>query len=167
MSYSNLYSNPRVKATVPLLSLIILQEKITFIVEVKLLWNKEKEFELENEITFPNSDFALKIRDKRLMVDQGVCFEIIGNDTSYLIDSDMKSHSDNLISPIKFQYIKRKAPLLGYLFDCEEGSTEEKKEHDLTNQNITFQDLVDAFGTLQHHWSFDGDNKNDKNLIIT
>ncbi|KAF1755190.1 hypothetical protein GCK72_021759 [Caenorhabditis remanei] len=45
------------------------------------------------------------------------------------------------------EYLKRRAPLLGYMFE-----DEEKKEYEV--DNVDFADLVDAFGVFQHRWEF-------------
>lgn len=49
----------------------------------------------------------------------------------------------------KFQYVKRRCPLLGYLFE-----NEETKEYDVGD--VEFEDLVDIFGIFQNRWELEG-----------
>lgn len=91
-----------------------LQEKVTFLVELKLLSDVETTvFNWPSEVSFPRADYTLKVEDKMLKLDSA--------------------------------YLKRRNPLLGYLFE-----DEEKKEYVV--DNFQFEDLVDAFGILQHKW---------------
>uniref|UniRef100_A0A1I7V343 BTB domain-containing protein n=1 Tax=Caenorhabditis tropicalis TaxID=1561998 RepID=A0A1I7V343_9PELO len=48
------------------------------------------------------------------------------------------------------KYLKRRAPLLGYLFE-----DEEKKSYNL--DHVKFEDLVEAFGVFQHRWEISAD----------
>uniref|UniRef100_A0A8R1IQE7 BTB domain-containing protein n=1 Tax=Caenorhabditis japonica TaxID=281687 RepID=A0A8R1IQE7_CAEJA len=100
--------------------------KVTFSVELRLEWDKEVPFELGHEISFPNANFALKVGEDKLMVDQ--------------------------------EYLKRRVPLLAYMFD-----EEEKKEFAV--DDVDFQSLVDVFGALQHHWPFSADRLHQLILI--
>lgn len=47
-------------------------------------------------------------------------------------------------------YLKRRAPLLGYLFE-----DEENKQYAV--DNVNFEDLVDAFGVFHHRWELSAD----------
>ncbi|CAL2047747.1 unnamed protein product [Caenorhabditis brenneri] len=102
-----------------LMKIVENRDKVTFVVELKLLTDHEKSvFEWPKEISFPNADYGLLVGDRKLMVDSA--------------------------------YLKRRAPLLGYMFE-----DEEKKEYNV--ENVQFEDLVDAFGIFQHRWELPAD----------
>ncbi|CAA21618.2 BTB domain-containing protein [Caenorhabditis elegans] len=98
------------------------KEKMTFVVELKLLNDSEKKpekpFECEKEINFPGGDFILKSGNRKLKINSA--------------------------------YVKRRCPLLGYLFE-----NEETKEYDVGD--VEFEDLVDIFGIFQNRWELEAD----------
>lgn len=102
-----------------LMKIVENRDKVTFIVELKLLTDSENTvFKMPKEINFPRGDYGLLVGDQKLMVDS--------------------------------EYLKRRAPLLGYMFE-----NDEKKEYNV--ENVKFEDLVDAFGIFQHRWEMDAD----------
>ncbi|CAP26120.1 Protein CBG05686 [Caenorhabditis briggsae] len=102
-----------------LMKIVEPKDKVTFVVELKQLTEEDApKLTLPKEILFPNGTHALKVGDRKLILDP--------------------------------EYLKRRAPLLGYLFE-----DDEKKEY--TFNSVLFEDLVDAMGVFHHRWDLEAD----------
>ncbi|CAI2352811.1 unnamed protein product [Caenorhabditis sp. 36 PRJEB53466] len=63
---------------------------------------------------------------------------------------DFTLKADGRTLKVDHEYLKRRAPLLAYMFE-----DDEKCEYEV--KDVKFEDLVDALGALQHRWEFAAD----------